>query len=60
VAPESIAQSSDGMGLAMGSGTPECVTACQVSPVIVGRDRQLAALEAALAATQCGEPAAVR
>jgi predicted ATPase len=59
VAPESIAGASDGMGLAVGTGTQEGVTACRVSPVIVGRDEQLAALEAALAATHGGEPAAV-
>jgi predicted ATPase len=59
VPPESIAGAVDREGLAVGTGTPAGLTARGVSPVIVGRDGELAALEAALAATRGGEPVAV-
>ena len=50
---------SNGMGLVPGAGMLESVTACRVSPIIVGRTLQLAALEEALAAAHRGDPAAV-
>jgi hypothetical protein len=59
VAPESTTGASDGVGLAVGTGMLEGVTACRVSPIIVGRAEQLAALEEALGAAHRGEPAAV-
>jgi DNA-binding CsgD family transcriptional regulator len=59
VAPESIAGASDGMGLAAGTGMLEGVSACRISPIIVGRGEQLAALEEALGAAHRGEPAAI-
>ena len=56
---ESIALPSAGLFLSPGAGMLDDVMPCRVSPVLVGRDEELAVLQRAHAAVQTGSAAAV-
>ena len=56
---ESIALPSAGLFLSRGAGMLDDVMPCRVSPVLVGRDEELAVLHRAHAAVQAGSTAAV-
>ncbi len=56
---ESIARIPRGLAELLAAGILENVNACRVSPVVVGRADELAALQQCIAAVRRGEPAAV-
>ena len=56
---ESIARIPCGLAEWLAAGILEGVNACRVSPIVIGRADELAALQQSLAAVRRGEPAAV-